>query len=281
MNKVIWLLPALLVFAAACSKEETAAPATEEPAAAVEEVVEETTEAVEEEVAAEEEVVVVEESAGDAAEPTDEAIILAQADTEEEAPREWKYREGTHYTRLVPSQPTVGGPDKVEVAEIFMYSCPGCRAIEGSLQAWENDLNPNVRFERIPAIFNNLAAVHAQLYYTEEVLAQSGALTDRHTFRNMVFTEFHNRNNRLTSEEAIQRLFARAGVDEATFQRTWNSFEVNQSMRRAGDLARRYAVASVPALVVNGKYKVNMSSVTSYAEVLEIIDELTAREGAR
>ena len=280
MKKVTWIL-AMLVIAAGCSKEEPAAPATEEPAATVQEAVEEVTEAVEEDVAAvEEEVEVVEESAGTDAEPVNEAIVLAQADVSE-APRNWKYEEGRHFTRLVPTQPTIEGPDKIEVTEIFMYSCPGCNAVEGAVQGWEDTLDPNVRFKRIPAVFNNLAAVHAQLYYTEEVLAESGALANRNAFRTMVFNEYHRRNNSLASETAIQRVFARAGVDEATFNRAWNSFEVNQSMRQAGDLVRRYGIASVPAFVVNGKYRVNLSSVASYAEVFEMIDELVAREGVR
>lgn len=269
----------MLVIAAGCSNEEPAAPATEEPAAAVEEAVEETTEAVEE-AAADEEVEVVEESAGDSAEPADEAIVLAQAEPEE-APRDWKYREGAHYQRLVPTQPTVGGPDKIEVAEIFMYSCPHCMDLEGFMQDWEETLDPNVRFVRIPAIFNQLAAVHAQLHYTEEVLARNGKLADRNAFRTMVFNEIHRRGNGLSSVSAVQRVFARAGVDEDTFNRTWNSFEVSQSMRKAADLARRYGIMSVPMVVVNGKYTTDAGSAGSYPALLEVIDELTAREGAR
>ena len=34
-----------------------------------------------------------------------------------------------------------------------MYSCPHCMDLEGFLQDWEDNLDPNVRFERIPAIY--------------------------------------------------------------------------------------------------------------------------------
>ena len=55
----------------------------------------------------------------------DQPIILAQADEASVAlaEQDWKFSEGTHYARLVPTQPTVGGADKVEVVEIFWYSC--------------------------------------------------------------------------------------------------------------------------------------------------------------
>jgi len=88
--------------------------------------------------------------------------------------------------------------------------------------------------------------MHAQLYYTEFYLAQSGKLKDQVAFREMVFEEFHRRGNRLTSEDAIRRLFTRAGVSDEDFNRTWGSFEVNQALRVAQDLARRYGIDSVP-----------------------------------
>ena len=39
---------------------------------------------------------------------------------------DWKFREGLHYDRLVPAQGTSSPPDKIEVAEFFMYSCTYC-----------------------------------------------------------------------------------------------------------------------------------------------------------
>ena len=281
MKNLIWIT-ALLALAAGCSKEEPAA-VTEEPAAAVEDAVTEAVEeaAPEEEAAAEEDAVeVVEESAGADAAPEDEAIVLAQADTS--APvQSWKFREGPNFTRLVPTQPTVGGPDKIEVAEVFMYSCPHCMDLEGFLERWEQSKDPNVRFERIPAMFNQLAMLHAQLFYTEDILAKNGTLKDRNAFRKMVFNEFHIRQNRLTSKTSIQRLFDRAGVDADTFEKTWGSFEVNQKMRRGADLARRYGIMSVPMVIVNGKYRTDIAMAGGHAELIELIDELTAREGLR
>ena len=269
------VLASLSLITASCSKEE----ATEPPAA--EATVVEAEEAVAEPAAtpATETLEVVEESAA-VAEPEDRAIVLAQADTTA-APRNWQYKEGQHYTRMIPTQPTVGGADKIEVAEVFMYSCGHCYDLESFINEWAENKDPNVRLVRIPAIFNQLALMHAQLYYTEFYLAQSGKLKDQVAFREMVFEDFHRRGNRLTSEDAIRRLFTRAGVSDEDFNRTWGSFEVNQALRVAQDLARRYGVDSVPMIIVNGKYRTNMGSAGSYPKLIEVINELTAREGIR
>ncbi len=282
MMKALFYTVVLALFLAACSKQEPVANVEENASAPATTAVETVAEAEpdNEAPAIDETLEVVEESAGDVVDDSEEAIILAQA-PEAAAARTWQFSEGQNYRRLVPTQPTVGGADKIEVAEVFMYSCPHCMDLEPYINRWADNKNPNVRFVRIPAVFNQAALIHAQLYFTEEVLGSNGLLKDPAAFRATVFDEFHRRGNRLVSESSIQNLFARAGVSEDDFTRTWNSFEVNQKLRVAGDLARRYGVASVPMIVVNGKYTTDAASAGSYPKLIELIDELTVREGLR
>lgn len=220
----------------------------------------------------------VEESAGDEEEEVDDQpIILAQANAPD-ASRDWKFSEGTHFSRMVPAQPTVGGADKIEVAEIFWYGCNHCFDFEPYINRWAEGVPANVRFVRVPALWNPLVKLHGQLFYTEEVLANNGTLQDRDGFRNAVFLEYHRRGNRLASESSIQALFERFGVSEADFKSTWSSFEVAQKIRVAEDLARRYGVASVPMVVVNGKFRTSAAEAGSYPKLIDVIDELVERE---
>lgn len=279
MKQFFWLTVLGLVLAG-CSKEDAAEMSADEAAAVAEQVTDMATDIPESPVADTEALVVVEESAAEV-EPEDQTIVLARADDELVAVRNWQFKEGKNYTRMIPTQPTVGGADKIEVAEVFMYSCPHCYDLEAYINRWAEDKDSSIRFVRIPASFNQLALLHAQLYYTEIFLGKSGKLRDPIAFRNMVFEEYHRRSNRLTSQMAIQRLFARAGVNADDFNRIWNSFEVNQALRVAADLARRYNVTSVPMVIVNGKYRTDMGMAGSYPKLIELIDELTVREGLR
>jgi len=278
MKKHYWII-ALAFLATACSNEDTSQAPAENAAVVEEQAAEAATDIVESSVPDTESLVVVEESAAEA-EPENQTIVLAQAN-DVASPRNWQFKEGEHYTRMVPTQPTVGGADKIEVAEVFMYGCPHCYDLEAYINQWAENKDPNVRLVRIPAIFNQLAQMHAQLYYTEYYLVQSGKLQDEVGFRNMVFEEFHRRNNRLASETAIMRLFTRVGVSEDDFKRTWASFEVNQALRLSQDLTRRYGIDSVPMIIVNGKYRTQAASAGSYPKLIEVIDELTVREGLR
>lgn len=211
----------------------------------------------------------------------DKPIILAQANVPAAAPQDWKFKEGQHYARMVPTQPTVGGSDKIEVAEIFWYGCAHCYDFEQFVNRWEEGKPANASFVRIPATWNPLVKLHAQLYYTEEVLVNSGKIAEPEQFRNAVFAEYHRRGNRLASIDAIQQLFVKHGVSEDDFTKTWGSFEVSQKIRVADDLQRRYGITGVPAVVVNGKYRSGAAEAGGYPQLLELVDELIVRESIR
>jgi thiol:disulfide interchange protein DsbA len=264
---------------AGCSREE---PETADTVAVEEDVTVESTEVVAPEATpSDEPLEVVEESAAEVVEESsDQPILLASADTAAPA-REWKYKEGTNFMRLVPTQPTVGGADKIEVAEFFWYGCGHCYTFEPSINRWAASKPANVRFVRIPATWNQLVMLHAKLYYTEEVLVKNGKIADPDAFRAAIFQEYHQRSNRMTSEEAIQSVFARLGVSAEDFSSTWNSFEVAQKLRVAQDLARRYAITGVPAIVVNGKYRTGAAEAGGYPALIDVINELVERESIR
>lgn len=283
MNRYSFLALVLTLMIAGCGGGEP--PTTEQmPAAETrDEAPAEPAAAVPETAAGEVQPEMVEESAADEtqdAQAEDQPILLAQAEAPA-ASREWKFKEGTHFVRMVPTQPTVGGADKIEVAEIFWYGCPHCYDLEPLINKWKETLPPNVRFVRIPAVWNPLVKLHAQLFYTEQVLVANGKIADPEEFRAAVFAEYHRRGNRLASIDAIQALFQKHGVSAEDFTSTWNSFEVSQKLRVAEDLGRRYAISGVPAIVVNGKYRTGAGEAGGYPQMLQVIDELIARESVR
>ncbi|MBT8083421.1 MAG: thiol:disulfide interchange protein DsbA/DsbL [Gammaproteobacteria bacterium] len=277
--KNLFVLFAVSLLFVGCGNKQDAEPETMETTRAEAAATEAASAAVEEPATeqADEVLQVVEESAADEAESEDEVIKLAMAtDPADAVEREWKYREGVDYFRLVPAQPTIGSADRIEVSEFFMYSCPHCFTVDAAVEQWSAGLDPAVRFMRVPAIFNRVAQTHAQAFFAAELLASNGTLGDLAAFHNTVFVEFHNRGNRLLNKDAVQKLFDRFGVPADAFEKAWTSFPVDQKMRVAADLVRRYGVNAVPAFVVNGKYRVPNTD-----NVLDIVDELLVREGLR
>ena len=185
-----------------------------------------------------------------------------------------RFEAGKHYTALPSPQPTSTDAGKVEVAEVFMFSCPACFAFEPHVQAWLERNADYVNFVRIPAAWNPPAPLHARAYYTAEALGKAGELEPA------FFDEIHTKRNMLETEAKSAALCAQHGVDEATFKSTFNSFAVNAKLKRAEDLIARYRVESTPTVVVNGKFLTQGRQAGSYDAWFAIIDDLAAREHA-
>lgn len=204
-------------------------------------------------------------------EPETGRVALAQSDG---AITSERFELGRHYVRLSPTQPTSSGPDQIEVCEIFWYGCPHCYTFDPYLESWKEDLDPDVSFVRVPAVWNPLLQLHARAYYTAEVL---GITEEIHT---PIFREIHVNGNPLNSEQALQGFFEEFGVSAEDFTGAFNSFAVHTRLQRADELSRRYRVSSVPMVIVNGKYSASAQSAGDYPTLMELIDELVVSERA-
>ncbi len=182
------------------------------------------------------------------------------------------FEAGKHYTVLSPAQPTSTDAGKVEVAEVFMFSCPGCFGFEPHIQRWLSSKADYINFVRIPAPWNPPAPLHARAFYTAEALGKTDEIDGD------FFTEIHVNRNLLETEAKLADFFAKHGVDEATFKSTFNSFAVNAKVKRAEELIGRYRVGSTPTVIVNGKYATTGTQAGSYETWFAIIDDLAARE---
>jgi thiol:disulfide interchange protein DsbA len=182
------------------------------------------------------------------------------------------FEAGKHYTVLPAAQPTSTDAGKVEVAEIFMFGCPGCFGFEPHVQRWVGRKADYVNFVRIPAPWNPAAILHARAYYAAEALGKSEAIDGD------LFNEIHVNRNMLETEAKLAAFFEKHGVDEATFKSTFNSFAVNAKVKRAEELIKRYRATSTPTVIVNGKYSTTGTQAGSYEAWFAIIDDLAARE---
>lgn len=185
------------------------------------------------------------------------------------------FEAGTHFEVLSPAQPTSSGPEYVEVAEFFMYSCIHCYNFEPYVQRWLEDKPDYIAFVRVPTVWNELVRLHGQAFYAAEALGKG---EEMHA---PFFREMHENRNYLQSQQALAEFFGRFGVDEDSLRSVFDSFAVHAKVRRADELARRYGVNSTPSIVVNGKYLTNASMAGGYDRLLELIDTLAASERVR
>ena len=281
MKLKIFLILFVFAWNSACSDS----PDNEAPAATVDEQAQtavdmDATEVVEDEAVAEPETDVPVITAGEsesAVEDEAEAsadIVLAQASTEAALEPSSRFVDGKHYRTLIPTQPTSSSPDKIEVTEVFMFSCPHCYNFEPHIQKWYASKASYIEFIRIPASFNSIAREHARAYYAAVQLGIADKIVTP------FYREIHINRNPLNTADRLVEFFTRLDVNEEDFLDAFNSFEVDSKIRQADKLVRRYQVTGVPAVVVNGKYLSGADLAGSYENLTALMDELAAQENS-
>ncbi|WP_269618945.1 thiol:disulfide interchange protein DsbA/DsbL [Zhongshania sp. BJYM1] len=181
---------------------------------------------------------------------------------------------GERFIRI-PQPVRTSNPDKIEVVEVFWYGCSHCFHFDPMLEAWKKKLPADVDFHRSPAMWNDLMVVHAKAYYTAVSL---GVLDQVHE---PIFKAINVDRNTLRDADALAKLFTEyTKIDDATFRKTFDSFGVNSQVKQADARARSYGIAGTPELIVNGKYRITGRSAGGRAEMLQVAEELIAKERA-
>lgn len=223
--------------------------------------------------------------AGEAVETADGESSATRADTlmaaavmETPSDPAMRWQKGVNYKLLVPVQPTTAPPDKVEVVYIFWYACAHCYALDPFLESWKGKKAPYIEYTRLPVMWGPAHRAHARLFYTLEAL---GKLDELHS---AVFREIQVNKNVLVSNDPIeteqmQLDFARRnGISEDDFRKAYNSFAVETNLQRADQLTKRYQVAGVPFIVINGKYTTDVGSAGGQNQLVALINDLAAQE---
>ena len=199
------------------------------------------------------------------------AVIVMMVSSAIFAQDEW--REGEHYDLIKP-EVRMATSDKVVVTEFFWYGCGHCYTFEPMLEAWKQSMPGNMVLEPSPAMWNGAMQLHAQAFYTAQVL---GVLDTMHS---KIFSAMHTQRQRLGNKESIRELFVANGVSEDEFNQAFDSFGVGSQVRQADARARAAKITGTPALMVAGKYLISARKAGSQANMIKIAEFLADKESA-
>ena len=183
------------------------------------------------------------------------------------------YQAGRDYFPIEPAQPTSSG-DKIEVLEIFGYSCIHCANLAPQLTTWKKTLGDDVHFDYMPAVFGGVWTVFGRAFYAAQTM---GVLEKTH---DPLFVALHTEKRQIGSLDDLGAWYAEHGVDKAQFLATMESFAVNGKIAHAQEAVPLYGVEGTPSMIVNGKYRVVSPREGGFTKMLEITDWLIARERA-
>ena len=182
---------------------------------------------------------------------------------------------GTDYVEIDNGQPYAPLDGKIEVVEVFGYTCPHCAQFEPLINTWKRKQPADVRVTPVPAAFGGYWVTYARAFYAAETL---GVLEKSH---DAVFNALHvQRSLELNATpEQIGAFYVKYGVDAKTFANTMASFGVETKLNRAKQFAVRSKIEGTPSVVVDGKYLVSVDQ-RGYDVMFNTVDHLVARERA-
>jgi len=184
-----------------------------------------------------------------------------------------KYQAGVHY-ELLPQPVRTANPDKIEVNEVFSYTCSHCYSFEDVVMPWKKQLPADVDFQRTPAVWGSNMEPYARAYYGALMLDQLD-LVNR-----PLFEAFHLKKQRFSTAEDFAELFVSKGVDGEAFSRAYNSFGMTSMVNQAKARVRSYRVQGTPEMVINGKYRISTRKAGGFTGMLSVADFLIEKERA-
>lgn len=175
--------------------------------------------------------------------------------------------EGIEYEVLAQPQ-KVENSEKIQVIEFFSYACPHCYNLEPSVNKWLKNKPDNIEFIQVPAIFNAQWEAFAKIYFAAEVL---GVVDKVHP---IIFEAIHGKGKKIKKLDDLKAIFTANGISSDDFDNTLNSFSVDSKIRSAKIMTQKYAVKSVPLVIVNGKYKTNSPMAQGHDNVFKVVDHI-------
>ena len=95
-----------------------------------------------------------------------------------------------------------------------------------------------------------------------------------------LFNAIHAQGLELDSLDKLARWFDSHGTSADAFRSMFNSAAIDQQVELADDMQRRLKIASVPSIVINGKYLVETTQEVGPTRMLDVMDYLLKKETA-
>jgi len=179
-----------------------------------------------------------------------------------------KFVEGIDY-ELINDDPSLyvsKKNNKIKVIEAFWYGCPHCYVFEDYLTKWETRKQDDIEFSNMPVVFNKKWLLHARAFYTMK------ELKNFKDFHKKFFYAYHEQQRTFASKESVISFLVSQGAEKEKVEKNFSSELISKKVQEANYMLETYQIDSVPAMIINDKYKISGRMAKTYERMLEISD---------
>jgi glutaredoxin len=156
------------------------------------------------------------------------------------------FQEGVHFRELSGIEKT----DNNQVILFFSAACPHCKKFDEYLKGWEQQRASNITYERIPVTFAKKEwALLSKIYSVGRQLGEQDKVI------HALFKSIQEDRIWWTQDYEVIQWFGDLGFDLQRVDDLWRSHTTVNLMQRYKTTESRYAVSSIPRLIINGKYE--------------------------
>ena len=184
-----------------------------------------------------------------------------------------KFKAGEHYD-ILPQAVRTANSDKIEVNEVFAYTCSHCFNFQEELHPWVEKLPADVDFQSTPAVWQSKMEPYARAYYAAKIL---NVLDQAHT---PIFEAIQLKKKSVKKESDFAQIFVANGIDSEKFSSAYNSFGTNSMVSQAKSRVRAYKVRGTPEMIINGKYRISTTKAGGFSGMLKVAEFLIEKERA-
>ena len=179
---------------------------------------------------------------------------------------EVSFTEGVDYELISdsPSAYALKESNKIKVIEAFWYGCPHCYIFEEFVQKWEKKKDKDIHFINMPVVFNKPWLLHARAFYTMQELKNPKELHKN------FFYAYHEQQRTFATIDSIMNFLDSQGADAVKARKILSSEIVSKKVQEANYMLETYKIDSVPAIIINDKYKISGRMAKTYGRMLEI-----------
>lgn len=177
-----------------------------------------------------------------------------------------KFEEGIDFELMTdrPSEYQQKKSDKINVVEAFWYGCPHCYVFDDYLIKWKKEIDDDVSIVSMPVVFNKPWLLHARAFYTIHELENSSELHKN------FFYAYHEQARTFPSKESIINFLVSQGENAENVSNIFSSEKVSKKVQEANYMLETYKIDSVPAIIINDKYKISGRMAKSYERMIKI-----------
>lgn len=182
-----------------------------------------------------------------------------------------KYIEGKHYTIVSDS-----ASEEKTVTEFFSMFCGHCFQFEPMIDSLKASLLSGTKFQKshvdyLPQNNEEVGFGIVKSFIMMKELGRQEELVEK------FFLAIHIAQEQIETENDLKRLFKLNGVEEEKFDELYDDEDIIDRAYEMAELWRTREILSVPTVVVNEKYRINMGTLGSLDELVEITNWLLTK----